>query len=129
LPVATDGSPQLWLPPVGCETCPALTDTDQGFIPGRVSENMSSLGNGRGLGRVGRLRRSSKRRWWSCACGETARRVRVTKDFDLTEIAVREWVKRAERDTGTRSDGLTSGEEELAQLQRENRRLREDVRS
>ena len=26
----------------------------------------------------------------------------VAKDFDLTETAVREWVKQAERDTGTR---------------------------
>ena len=53
----------------------------------------------------------------------------VAKDFDLTETAVREWVKQAERDTGTRGDGgLTSTEQqELAQLRRENRRLREDV--
>jgi transposase len=53
----------------------------------------------------------------------------VAKDFDLTETAVREWVKQAERDTGTGSDGgLTSTEQqELAQLRRENRRLREDV--
>jgi transposase len=52
----------------------------------------------------------------------------VSKDFDLTETAVREWVKQAERDAGTRRDGLTSSEkEELAQLRRENRRLREDV--
>jgi hypothetical protein len=35
----------------------------------------------------------------------------VAKDFDLTEIAVREWVKQAERDAGTRQDGgLTSSE-------------------
>ena len=53
----------------------------------------------------------------------------VAKDFDLTETAVREWVKQAGRDTGTRVDGgLTAGErQELAQLRRENRRLREDV--
>ena len=52
----------------------------------------------------------------------------VAKDFDLTETAVREWVKQAELDTGARSDGLTSEERtELAQLRRENRRLREDV--
>ena len=40
-----------------------------------------------------------------------------------------EWVKQAERDTGTRQDGgLTSAERrELAELRRENRRLREDV--
>ena len=52
----------------------------------------------------------------------------VAKDFDLTETGVREWVKQAERDAGTRSDGLTTSErDELAQLRRENRRLREDV--
>jgi transposase len=52
----------------------------------------------------------------------------VSKDFDLTETAVRDWIKQAELDSGTRSDGLTSAEkEELAQLRRENRRLREDV--
>jgi transposase len=52
----------------------------------------------------------------------------VARDFDLTETAVREWVRQAERDAGTRSDGLASSErEELAQLRRENRRLREDV--
>jgi len=52
----------------------------------------------------------------------------VSKDFDLTETAVREWVKQAERDAGTRGDGLTTLErEELSQLRKENRRLREDV--
>ena len=53
----------------------------------------------------------------------------VAKDFDLTGTAVREWVKQAERDAGTRSDGgLTSSEQqELARLRRENRQLREDV--
>jgi transposase len=53
----------------------------------------------------------------------------VARDFDLSETAVREWVKQAERDEGSRVDGgLTSSErEELAQLRRDNRRLREDV--
>jgi len=53
----------------------------------------------------------------------------VAKDFDLTETAVREWVKQAERDAGTRDDGGLSSDEkaELAALRRENRRLREDV--
>jgi len=51
----------------------------------------------------------------------------VAKDFDLTETAVRAWVKQAELDSGSRSDGLTSDERaELAALRRENRRLRED---
>ena len=52
----------------------------------------------------------------------------VAKDFDLTETAVRQWVVQAERDAGTRADGLTTDErEELARLRRENRRLSEDV--
>ena len=52
----------------------------------------------------------------------------VSKDFELTETAVRQWVKQAELDAGTRSDGLTSDEQsELARLRAENRRLREDV--
>jgi transposase len=42
---------------------------------------------------------------------------------------VREWVRQAERDAGTRRDGGLTTEErrELAELRRENRRLREDV--
>ena len=62
-------------------------------------------------------------------CQRGDRTVRqVSQDFDLTETAVRDWVKQAELDTGARSDGLTSDERaELAQLRRENRRLREDV--
>jgi transposase len=53
----------------------------------------------------------------------------VAKDFDLTETAVRGWVKQAQRDAGSRHDGgLTTAERrELAGLRRENRRLREDV--
>jgi transposase len=53
----------------------------------------------------------------------------VARDFDLTETAVREWVRQAERDSGNRSDGgLTSTErQELSALRRENRRLRGDV--
>ena len=52
----------------------------------------------------------------------------VARDFDLTETAVREWVRQADLDAGTRSDGLTSTErEELAALRRENRQLRQDV--
>ena len=54
--------------------------------------------------------------------------LQVVRDFDLAETAVREWVKQAELDAGTRSDGLTSDErDELARLRRENRRLQEDV--
>ena len=53
----------------------------------------------------------------------------IARDFDLTETAVREWVKQAGRDAGTRADGgLTTAErKELSELRRENRRLREDV--
>ena len=51
----------------------------------------------------------------------------VARDLDLTETAVREWVKQADIDDGHR-DGLTSGErDELALLRRENRRLQQDV--
>ncbi|MEH1017566.1 hypothetical protein V6U90_31375 [Micromonospora sp. CPCC 206060] len=50
----------------------------------------------------------------------------VARDFDLTQAAVREWVKQADLDAGTRTDGLTSDErEELTRLRRENCRLRE----
>ena len=53
----------------------------------------------------------------------------VAKDFDLTETAVREWVKQAGRDAGSRQDrGPTNADQqELAELRRENWRLREDV--
>lgn len=51
----------------------------------------------------------------------------VSRDFDLTETAVREWVKQAEVDAGARP-GLSSAErEELGRLRRENRQLRGDV--
>ena len=62
------------------------------------------------------------------ACRRDDRSIgQVARDFDLTETAVRTWVKQADIDAG-RQDGLTTAErEELAQLRRENRRLREDV--
>jgi transposase len=51
----------------------------------------------------------------------------VARELDLTETAVREWVKRADLDAGRRSDGLTTAErEELGRLRRENRELREE---
>jgi len=50
----------------------------------------------------------------------------VAKDLDLTETAVREWVRRADVDAGRR-EGLTNAErEEIARLRRENRVLREE---
>jgi transposase len=50
----------------------------------------------------------------------------VARDLDLTETAVRAWVKQADIDDGDR-DGLTSAQlAELAQLRKENRVLREE---
>lgn len=50
----------------------------------------------------------------------------VARDLDLTETAVRAWVKQADVDDGDR-DGLTSVQlAELAQLRKENRVLREE---
>jgi transposase len=51
----------------------------------------------------------------------------VARDLDLTETAVREWVRQADVDDGRR-EGLTTAErEELGRLRRENRRLQQDV--
>jgi transposase len=51
----------------------------------------------------------------------------VAREMELTETAVRAWVKQADLDEGVRSDGLTTSErEELAALRRENRTLREE---
>jgi transposase len=51
----------------------------------------------------------------------------VARELDLTETAVREWIKRADLDAGRRSDGLTTAErEELRRLRREVRELREE---
>ena len=49
----------------------------------------------------------------------------VAKDLDLTETALRDWVKRAEIDAGQGPPGaLTTAERaELQQLRRENKRL------
>jgi transposase len=51
----------------------------------------------------------------------------VARELDLTETAVREWVRRADLDAGRRTDGLTTAErEELRRLRREVRDLREE---
>jgi transposase len=51
----------------------------------------------------------------------------VARELDLTETAVRQWVRQADLDTGRRSDGLRTAErEELGRLRRENRVLREE---
>src|SRR5205823_9132934 len=49
----------------------------------------------------------------------------VARDLDLTETALREWVKRARADRSHGRTGLTTAErEELARLRKENRQLR-----
>ena len=52
----------------------------------------------------------------------------VARDLDLTEGALREWVKRADVDAGQGPPGaLTTVErEELSRLRRENRKLKEE---
>ena len=51
----------------------------------------------------------------------------LARDFDLTETAVREWVKQAEVDARERVGLSNEEQKELAELRRENRRLREDL--
>ena len=49
------------------------------------------------------------------------------EEFEPTAQTIRNWVKRADIDDGLRDDGLTTAErEELRQLRRENKRLREE---
>ena len=49
------------------------------------------------------------------------------REFEPSEQTIRNWVKQAELDDGSRSDGLTTGErDELARLRRENARLKEE---
>ena len=52
----------------------------------------------------------------------------VAADLDLTETALREWVKRADIDAGKGpADALTTSErEELARLRRDNKRLTQE---
>ncbi|MBK8943573.1 MAG: transposase [Polyangiaceae bacterium] len=51
----------------------------------------------------------------------------VAEELDLTETALREWVRRAEADSGERQDVLTTEErQELARLRRENKQLRQE---
>jgi transposase len=51
----------------------------------------------------------------------------VARDLNLTETAVRAWVKQADLDQGRRSDGLTSEQlSEMAQLRKELREAREE---
>src|ERR671937_1680181 len=51
----------------------------------------------------------------------------VARDLDLTETALREWVKRARADRTHGKTGLTTAERDgLARLRKENRTLREE---
>ncbi len=51
----------------------------------------------------------------------------VAHELGVSANALREWVKRAELDTGRRTDGLTTSErEELRRLRRENKILAEE---
>ncbi len=51
----------------------------------------------------------------------------LSREFEPSAQAIRNWVAQAERDAGRRLDGMTSSErDELRRLKRENRRLREE---
>ena len=51
----------------------------------------------------------------------------LSREFEPSGQAIRNWVAQADRDGGRREDGLTSIErEELQRLRRENERLREE---
>ena len=51
----------------------------------------------------------------------------LSREFEPSAQAIRNWVAQADRDEGRRPDGLTSMErEELRRLRRENRRLRQE---
>jgi transposase len=51
----------------------------------------------------------------------------VAADFDLSLTAVRNWIRQADIDAGRRAGTTTSDRDELTELRRENRRLREDI--
>lgn len=51
----------------------------------------------------------------------------VSRDFELTETAMRDWVKLAEVDAWFRPELSSDEREELSPLRAENRRLRGDV--
>jgi len=51
----------------------------------------------------------------------------LSREFEPTAQAIRNWVAQADRDEGKRADGLSTTErEELQRLRRENERLREE---
>jgi len=51
----------------------------------------------------------------------------LSREFGVTDTSIRSWVRQADLDAGRRADGLTTDEKkELAQLRRDNARLREE---
>ena len=57
--------------------------------------------------------------------GRTARE--LSREFECSPQAIRNWVRRADLDEGRREDGLTTAErDELRRLRRENPQLREE---
>ena len=51
----------------------------------------------------------------------------LAREFEPSAQAIRNWVRQADLDDGTRTDGLKTEErEELARLRRENARLKEE---
>lgn len=51
----------------------------------------------------------------------------LAKEFGITDMSIRNWLRQADLDTGRRTDGLTTEEkQELARLRKENARLREE---
>jgi transposase len=51
----------------------------------------------------------------------------LSREFEPTAQAIRNWVRQSDLDAGRRADGLTTAElEELRRLRRENRQLREE---
>lgn len=49
----------------------------------------------------------------------------LAEEFEPSEQTIRNWIARADRDEGRRSDGMTSDErEELRRLRRENKQLK-----
>jgi len=51
----------------------------------------------------------------------------LSRQFEPSAQAIRNWVTQADRDEGKRKDGLTTNErEELQRLRRDNERLREE---
>ena len=51
----------------------------------------------------------------------------LQKEFGVTDMTIRAWVRQADLDSGQRTDGLTTDEkQELARLRKEVARLREE---